>query len=71
MNIAAFVKQARLLKTAENDSWMDGFFASVVTLNRSHPFTAWRLLMLIEWVEEGNFLDLLLAAPTSVSNQSE
>lgn len=67
MNMAAFVKQARTLKAAENDSWMDGFFASIVTLNRSHPFTAWRLLMLIEWVEEGNFLDLLLADPHPVS----
>ena len=70
MNIAAFIKQARQLKTAENDSWMDGFFASIVTLNRSHPFTAWRLLMLIEWVEEGNFLDLLLANPAAVAEQN-
>lgn len=65
MNIGAFIKQARELKAAENDSWMDGFFASIVTLNRSHPFTAWRLLMLIEWVEEGNYLELLLANPES------
>ena len=70
MNIAAFIKQARQLKTAENDSWMDGFFASIVTLNRSHPFTAWRLLMLIEWVEEGNFLDLLMANPSSVAENN-
>jgi Zn-dependent protease with chaperone function len=62
MSIAPFVAQARTLKGAENDSWMDGLFASLVTLNRSHPFTAWRLLMLIEWVEYGNFLDILLAS---------
>lgn len=61
MKIAPFVAQARALKSAENDGWMDGIFANLVTLNRSHPYTAWRLLMLIEWVEYGNFLDLLLA----------
>ena len=61
MKVGPFVRQARELQAAENDNWMDSIVADVVTANRSHPFLAWRLLKLLEWVEEGSFLELILA----------
>lgn len=71
IKLAPFIAQARALREAENDSWMDGLFANLVTLNRSHPFTAWRLLMLLDWVEQGHFLELLLAPPQSIDTTSK
>jgi len=70
MQVAPFIRQARELKAAENDNWMDSMVADVVTANRSHPFLAWRLLKLLEWVEEGTFLELLLAESPSAMEHS-
>ena len=59
LQVGPFVAQARALKTAENENWMDGLFANLLTMNRSHPYIAWRLLKILEWVESGAFLRLL------------
>ena len=59
LKVAPFVRQARELAQAENEGWMDGAVANWMTADRSHPFAAWRLLELIEWVEHGNYIDIL------------
>ncbi len=30
-----------------------------MTLDASHPFAAWRVMHLLQWVESGNYLDIL------------
>ncbi len=31
----------------------------LLTMNQSHPFIAWRMMNLLEWVEHGNYLDIM------------
>ncbi|WNG15817.1 M48 family metallopeptidase [Cystobacter fuscus] len=59
MKLAPFVQQARMLAKQEESSWFDGLLAMLLTMNQSHPFIAWRVMHLLEWVEHGNYLDIL------------
>ena len=57
--LAAFVRQARDLAKMEGASVMDGLVAALLTMRQSHPFPAWRLMHLLQWVESGAYLELL------------
>lgn len=59
LKLAPFVRQARALAESEHASLVDGAFAVLMTLDASHPFVAWRVMHLIDWVEHGGYLDLL------------
>lgn len=59
LRLAPFVRQARELAETEQANVIDGAFALLMTLDASHPFVAWRVMHLIEWVEHGSYLDLL------------
>lgn len=59
MQLAPFIRQARSLAELESSSWLDGAMATLMTLNSSHPFVAWRVMHLLEWVEHGNYLEIL------------
>lgn len=59
IQLAPFIRQARELASQEASSWVDGALAAWLTLNRSHPFVAWRVMHLIQWVERGRYLDIL------------
>lgn len=59
LRLAPFIRQARALAEAEHASVVDGAFALLFTLDASHPFVAWRVMHLIEWVEHGSYLDLM------------
>lgn len=59
MQLAPFIRQARMLVKLEEDNWFDGLLATLMTLDSSHPFTAWRVMHLLEWVEHGNYLEIL------------
>lgn len=59
MKLAPFIRQARSLKDLEASSWFDGFLATLMTLDAQHPFVAWRVMHLLDWVENGNYLDIL------------
>ncbi|XXF78630.1 M48 family metallopeptidase [Myxococcaceae bacterium GXIMD 01537] len=59
MKLAPFVRQARSLKDLEASSWLDGFLATLMTMDARHPFVAWRVMHLLDWVEHGNYLDIL------------
>lgn len=59
VSIAAFVRQARELETMEGSSMLDGLMAALLTARQSHPYPAWRLMHLLQWVEHGNYLEIL------------
>ena len=59
MRLAPFIRQARQLAELEDSSLWDGVLAALMTMDNSHPFIAWRVMHLIEWVEHGNYLDIL------------
>lgn len=59
MQLAPFIRQARSLAELESSSWLDGAMATLMTLDASHPFVAWRVMHLLQWVEHGNYLEIL------------
>ncbi len=59
LSLAAFIEQARELARTEKSNWVDGFLATLLTMERTHPYVVWRLMHLIDWVERGNYLDIL------------
>ncbi|MFY0525689.1 M48 family metallopeptidase [Archangium gephyra] len=59
MQLAPFIRQARTLAKLEEDNWFDGLLATLMTMDSSHPFVAWRVMHLLEWVEHGNYLEIL------------
>ncbi len=59
MKLAPFIRQARSLKDLEAASWLDGILATLMSMDASHPFIAWRVMHLLDWVEHGNYLDIL------------
>ena len=59
IRLGPFIEQARELERMQSDGWLDGMLVGWLTSGRTHPFTAWRVMHLIHWVEHGNYLDLL------------
>lgn len=60
IRVGPFVQQARQLAALE-ERWFDSALATMLTLGRQHPLTAWRVMHLVEWVERGSYLELLAA----------
>lgn len=59
LQLGPFIEQARTLADMEESSWLDAAIALLLSMNRSHPFAAWRALHLVEWVENGSYLDIM------------
>lgn len=59
LKIGPFVSQARELAKSENENWLDGIVANWMNAYRSHPYAAWRMLHLLQWIEHGNYLDII------------
>lgn len=59
LKLSAFIRQSRELAEYEQGSWWNSTLASMLTVERSHPYAAWRVMHLLEWVESGNYLDIL------------
>ena len=58
LSLPAFVEQAYELKN-QDSSTLDSAVSAVLTRNQTHPFIAWRVLELIDWVENGNYFDII------------
>jgi Zn-dependent protease with chaperone function len=58
LSLAAFVAQAISLGRQEGDHF-DSMMSSLFAGQQSHPFIAWRVMELIDWVEKGNYFDIL------------
>ena len=58
LSLAAYVSQAMSLANQNSDK-LDSVTSSLFTGQQSHPFTAWRVMELLDWVENGNYFDIL------------
>ena len=65
-DLAELVAQARELAELEGANAMDGVISALMTMRQTHPMPAWRVMHLLQWVEEGNYLDLLTGAAPGI-----
>jgi Zn-dependent protease with chaperone function len=54
-----FLEQGRDFKKNYDESRLDRFWADVMNSGLSHPFPIWRVAEILEWVETGQYADLM------------
>lgn len=54
-----FLEQGREFKKQYDESRLDRFWADVMNSGMSHPFPIWRVAEVIEWVEKGEYEELM------------
>lgn len=59
MRLGPFVRQCRELARIEASFSFDGLLASALSMDRTHPHVARRVMHLIQWATYGNYLDIL------------
>ncbi len=60
-----FLAQARDFEKNYDDKALDRFWADVITAGLSHPFPVWRVAEILEWVESGQYKQLMTDHPQS------
>jgi Zn-dependent protease with chaperone function len=59
MRLGPFVRQCRELATWQATRPLDGVLGTYVSMDRTHPHVAARVVELVRWVEYGNYLNIL------------
>jgi Zn-dependent protease with chaperone function len=59
IELAPFILQCRKLARLQMRNTLDGLLGGTLSLDRTHPHVAARVIHLIQWVEHGNYLDIL------------
>jgi hypothetical protein len=59
MRLAPFIDQCRELAKMQAENSIDDALGTVLTMDRTHPYMAWRVMHLIQWVENGGYLNIL------------
>lgn len=54
-----FLEQGREFKKTCEDSMLDKFWANIINAGLSHPFPVWRVSEILDWVETGQYADLM------------
>lgn len=54
-----FLEQAREFQKNYDEKWLDKFWADILTSGLSHPFPVWRVSEILQWVEDGQYADLM------------
>ena len=54
-----FLEQAREFQKNYDEKKLDKFWADILNSGRSHPFPVWRVSEILEWVESGQYNDLM------------
>ena len=54
-----FLEQAREFQKNYDEKWLDKFWADILTSGLSHPFPVWRVSEILQWVESGQYTDLM------------
>lgn len=54
-----FLEQGRQFKKDCDESALDKFWASIVNAGQTHPFPIWRVSEILDWVESGQYADLM------------
>jgi hypothetical protein len=62
-----FLVQARDFQKNYDEKALDRFWADVITSGLSHPFPVWRVAEILEWVESGEYKQLMTGAPESAA----
>jgi len=59
VNYDLFLEQAREFQKNYDEKKLDKFWADILNSGRSHPFPVWRVSEILEWVESGQYNDLM------------
>jgi len=59
MRLGLFVEQCRELRRMESRQHFERLLGGYMSLGRSHPHLARRVTQLVQWVEHGNYLNIL------------
>jgi Zn-dependent protease with chaperone function len=54
-----FLEQGREFKKTCEDSMLDKFWANIINAGQTHPFPVWRVGEILDWVETGQYADLM------------
>jgi Zn-dependent protease with chaperone function len=54
-----FLEQGREFKKQCDENQLDKFWANVVNAGQTHPFPIWRVSEILEWVESGQYAELM------------
>ncbi len=54
-----FLEQAREFQKNYDEKKLDKFWADIVTAGLSHPFPIWRISEILQWVESGQYAELM------------
>src|SRR5262252_69323 len=54
-----FLEQGREFQKVYDEKALDRFWADVITSGMTHPFPVWRVSEILQWVESGEYLDLM------------
>jgi Zn-dependent protease with chaperone function len=59
MRLAPFIRQCRELARMQTHHSFDRVLSNLLSIDRTHPNVAWRVMHLIHWIEHGNYLEIL------------
>jgi Zn-dependent protease with chaperone function len=59
MRFGPFIEQCRFLARIQTPYSFDGILGEYLAMDRTHPHVAWRVMNLIQWIEHGNYLNIL------------
>lgn len=54
-----FLEQGRDFQKNYEEKALDKFWANIINAGRSHPFPVWRVSEILEWVESGQYAELM------------
>ena len=54
-----FLEQGREFKKNYDENRLDKFWADAMNAGLSHPFPIWRVAEVLEWVESGEYKELM------------
>lgn len=54
-----FLEQARDFQKNYDENKLDKFWADIINAGQSHPFPIWRVSEILQWVESGQYTDLM------------
>ena len=54
-----FLEQGREFKKTCDDSALDKFWATIINAGQTHPFPIWRVGEILDWVETGQYQELM------------
>ncbi|MCB1023214.1 MAG: M48 family metallopeptidase, partial [Acidobacteria bacterium] len=54
-----FLEQGREFKKNYDQNKLDKFWADIINAGQTHPFPVWRVAEILEWVDSGQYADLM------------